>query len=507
MASKPQSIRSFSMNPQQNACRNLDHAFPPFVPGYNQTSVYERAGFAVNRALDSDAISIRSRSSSKSRSRSKSRSKSVSRNQISPSPTPTPPPIPHQILTQIPHLQEPPISPTLVPPAINQQPTSPYQQNRLSTASSVYSNNDYLAEDSPRYDRTKSLLPYQRAQLAQETDESLQLPHTQDEFYPNLEAHQDSQDNTTSQDFQDLPDDPQLHDQLRLQEQLHDQLNQQLDYAAHLSQQPSISNISPPSANLYDPKYPYPSRQNSNASATSSATPHDQSFNSSPTSSIFSSGLNSQFDSTSSTLTSPIKSSTSSRFPPSISGSAPNSTFTSPTSANYPTHQTSPKQSKKGPCRGCGKPISGKSVASRDGKLTGRWHRQCFCCAGCGVTDFSQRPAGLPPGGTAEFYIYKDQPMCYACYHSSNNSFCRICGLGIEGRCLDDGFSRYHAECALCTTCQTPLTGLPENSAGDPPDVYVFNNELYCSTHGKELQNISGSNSKVERRFTRQIMM
>lgn len=203
---------------------------------------------------------------------------------------------PHQILTQIPNLQEPQISPTLVPPAINQQPSSPSQQNRLSTASSVYSNNDYLAEDSPRYDRTRSLLPYQRAKLSQETDESLQSPHAQDEFYPNLEAHQDSQDNTTSQDyttsqdfqdFQDLPDDPQLHDQLRLQEQLHDQLNKQLDYVAHLSQQPSISNISPPSANSYDPKYPYPSRQNSNASATSSSTTHDQSFTSSPTSSIF----------------------------------------------------------------------------------------------------------------------------------------------------------------------------------------------------------------------------
>jgi hypothetical protein len=34
----------------------------------------------------------------------------------------------------------------------------------------------------------------------------------------------------------------------------------------------------------------------------------------------------------------------------------------------------------KGNCRGCGEPIKGKSVSSADGRLTGRYHKQCRCC-------------------------------------------------------------------------------------------------------------------------------
>jgi hypothetical protein len=34
----------------------------------------------------------------------------------------------------------------------------------------------------------------------------------------------------------------------------------------------------------------------------------------------------------------------------------------------------------KGNCRGCGEPIKGKSVSSADGRLTGRYHKQCGCC-------------------------------------------------------------------------------------------------------------------------------
>lgn len=31
----------------------------------------------------------------------------------------------------------------------------------------------------------------------------------------------------------------------------------------------------------------------------------------------------------------------------------------------------------KGNCRGCGEVIVGKSVKAADGRLTGRWHKQC----------------------------------------------------------------------------------------------------------------------------------
>ncbi|KAI5820248.1 hypothetical protein BZA77DRAFT_349670 [Pyronema omphalodes] len=37
-------------------------------------------------------------------------------------------------------------------------------------------------------------------------------------------------------------------------------------------------------------------------------------------------------------------------------------------------------QTSKGPCRGCGEQIFGKSISSADGRLTGRYHKPCFEC-------------------------------------------------------------------------------------------------------------------------------
>lgn len=98
------------MASQASTWRNLDHAFPPFVPGLTPTSVYERAGFEVNHTADNDSASIRSHSSSKSRSRSRSKSRSRTKS-ISQSPNSIPidplakeekhSSIPHELLTQI----------------------------------------------------------------------------------------------------------------------------------------------------------------------------------------------------------------------------------------------------------------------------------------------------------------------------------------------------------------------------------------------------------------------
>ncbi|KAF7173727.1 hypothetical protein CNMCM6106_007764 [Aspergillus hiratsukae] len=52
-----------------------------------------------------------------------------------------------------------------------------------------------------------------------------------------------------------------------------------------------------------------------------------------------------------------------------------------------------PPPRSKGRCRGCGEAILGKSVSSKDGRLTGRYHRECFVCCHC-----------RSPFETADFY-------------------------------------------------------------------------------------------------------
>jgi LIM domain len=95
----------------------------------------------------------------------------------------------------------------------------------------------------------------------------------------------------------------------------------------------------------------------------------------------------------------------------------------------------------KSVCRACNEPIQGRSLASRDGKLTGRYHRRCFCCATC-----------QKPFETTSFYVFQDRPYCKQHYHELNHSTCSTCGEGVEGQCLqlEDSTIR-HPSCFTCT--------------------------------------------------------
>ena len=91
-------------------------------------------------------------------------------------------------------------------------------------------------------------------------------------------------------------------------------------------------------------------------------------------------------------------------------------------------------------CRACQGPIKGRSLASQDGKLSGRYHKRCFCCTTC-----------QKPFETATFYVFQDRPYCKRHYHELNHSTCGECGEGVEGRCLqlEDNTIRHPA----CFTC------------------------------------------------------
>ncbi|KAL9084121.1 MAG: hypothetical protein Q9159_005416 [Coniocarpon cinnabarinum] len=114
----------------------------------------------------------------------------------------------------------------------------------------------------------------------------------------------------------------------------------------------------------------------------------------------------------------------------------------------------------KGQCRGCNQDITGKSVKAADGRLTGRWHKECFSCKTC-----------KSPFLTADFYVLRDEPYCSHHYHMLNNSLCRSCHTGIEGRYFEiDGRRRFHTGCFACADCRRPLAG----------DYFEMANRFYC---------------------------
>jgi hypothetical protein len=110
--------------------------------------------------------------------------------------------------------------------------------------------------------------------------------------------------------------------------------------------------------------------------------------------------------------------------------------------------------SNKGQCRGCSKIIAAnqKSVSSADGRLTGRYHKECFACTTCHGAF-----------ATADFYVLKDQPYCAQHYHALNGSLCGSCGRGIEGQYLEatrsevKGPEKFHAKCFTCVMCRVVL--------------------------------------------------
>ncbi|KAL7799067.1 LIM domain-containing protein [Trichoderma ceciliae] len=102
----------------------------------------------------------------------------------------------------------------------------------------------------------------------------------------------------------------------------------------------------------------------------------------------------------------------------------------------------------RGDCKGCGEPITGKSVSSADGRLTGRYHKACFVCATCSN-----------PFTSAEFYVLNDKPYCEQHYHKLNGSLCGSCGRGIEGQFIEDESRvKHHLECFCCLDCGQPLS-------------------------------------------------
>ncbi|KAJ4356604.1 uncharacterized protein N0V89_004639 [Didymosphaeria variabile] len=154
-----------------------------------------------------------------------------------------------------------------------------------------------------------------------------------------------------------------------------------------------------------------------------------------------------------------------------------------------------PTTANKGRCRGCSEQIVGKSIKDSSGRLTGRYHKQCFVCRTC-----------RDPFPTAEFYVFNNAPYCEQHYHQLNGSLCRACNRGIEGQYLEtDQRLKFHPRCFSCNTCRIVLRD----------DYYEVGGRNYCERHAysavNQRNNYLGPGNqrtqKLEKRRTRMMMM
>ncbi|KAI0878155.1 hypothetical protein GGS24DRAFT_497220 [Hypoxylon argillaceum] len=119
----------------------------------------------------------------------------------------------------------------------------------------------------------------------------------------------------------------------------------------------------------------------------------------------------------------------------------------STTGSSSHNRQPSKNPRPRGNCKACQEPITGKSISSADGRLTGRYHKACFVCATCKEA-FS----------SATFYVHEDRPYCEQHYHKLNGSLCGSCNRGIEGQYLEDEVpQKYHPGCFRCGDCGVVL--------------------------------------------------
>ncbi|KAF1815197.1 hypothetical protein P152DRAFT_447440 [Eremomyces bilateralis CBS 781.70] len=155
---------------------------------------------------------------------------------------------------------------------------------------------------------------------------------------------------------------------------------------------------------------------------------------------------------------------------PSATGRNPSVSRNSSTISNGRTLKRRPTN--KGDCRGCGAPIFGKCVKAADGRLTGRYHRECFTCRTC-----------TQPFTDGSFYVLEDHPYCGFHYHKLNNSLCVACNSGIEGLYLStDERTKFHPGCFTCTRCHVALKD----------DYFEVAGSAYCEPHAFAAVNRGG---------------
>ncbi|KAL1519986.1 hypothetical protein AB1Y20_023468 [Prymnesium parvum] len=96
-------------------------------------------------------------------------------------------------------------------------------------------------------------------------------------------------------------------------------------------------------------------------------------------------------------------------------------------------------------CSGCGQELLLDVV----GALGGKWHPNCFVCAGC-----SQ------PFTNSSFMEHGNKAYHKQCYQNQFGTACKGCGKVIDGKFVTSpGGDKYHSTCFVCAECRCTLEG------------------------------------------------
>lgn len=141
-------------------------------------------------------------------------------------------------------------------------------------------------------------------------------------------------------------------------------------------------------------------------------------------------------------------------------------------------------------CKRCNKYIEGKSIRCIDGKISGRFHRECFKC-------FESSCQNLFT--SSEVYVFEGEPYCAKHYHILNKSLCAACKEGIEGKCIQTEIDeKYHFYCFTCYSCKKQLND----------EYFDIDGKTYCENDMVKLLSANTvSYQKLEKRKTRIFMM
>ncbi|RCK58066.1 hypothetical protein Cantr_06897 [Candida viswanathii] len=93
---------------------------------------------------------------------------------------------------------------------------------------------------------------------------------------------------------------------------------------------------------------------------------------------------------------------------------------------------------------------------------------------------------------------YNDAPYCSTHYHILNNSVCKSCHLGIEGRCISNELDeKWHLACLNCCRCRDGIRS----------DYFIVNGtNIMCLNCMENMEDNSGGLSvadRIEKRRTR----
>jgi len=121
-------------------------------------------------------------------------------------------------------------------------------------------------------------------------------------------------------------------------------------------------------------------------------------------------------------------------------------------------------------CEGCGKPILGAYLTTKEGQ---NWHPECFVCSS---------PSCKKPLQSIGFIEEKGKRYCSQCYEKYYANACAKCHQKIIGEVMHALNQTWCVNCFVCIACSKPFRDGVFHMEGDKPYCIECFNKLFSTT-------------------------